>query len=135
MNAASGESSRRLRMGVYAVLIALAAGNMIGRLLAVNSVNRADLEQHLVAQRLASLERKLRAGGADDATVAAQLADSRPKFEAEERRQLNEHGRRHRKADGDDGIRLGPRSWLPGIGGENDELLPEAVRVLARELP
>ena len=27
------------------------------------------------------------------------------------------------------------RSRLPGIGGDDDELLPEAVRVLARELP
>ena len=34
-----------------------------------------------------------------------------------------------------DGVLSGRCFWLPGIGGENDELLPEAFRVLARELP
>ena len=52
----------------------------------------------------------------------------------EERRHLDEHGRRHRKSEGDDGIRSGPRPRLPGVRGD-DELLPEALRVLARELP
>jgi hypothetical protein len=87
MNAASADLTRRLRVGVYAVLIALAAGNMIGRLLAVNSVNRADLEQHLVAQRVAALERKLRTDGADEAAIAAEVAKARPQIEAAERRQ------------------------------------------------
>src|SRR5215211_4036601 len=53
----------------------------------------------------------------------------------EERRHLDDHGRSHRKTEDDDGICPGPRSWLPGIGRDYDELLPEAVRVLARELP
>ncbi len=35
------DPARRLRVGVYALLAALAAGGMIGRVLAVNSVNRA----------------------------------------------------------------------------------------------
>src|SRR5215203_5490687 len=56
-------------------------------------------------------------------------------LDPEERRHLDEHGRRHRKTEGDDGIRSGPRSQFPGIGRDNDELLPEAVRVLPRELP
>lgn len=44
MNAAMDDSRTRLRWGVYLVLIAVAAGNMTGRLLAVNSVDRAALE-------------------------------------------------------------------------------------------
>ena len=72
---------------MYAVLIALAAGNMTGRLLAVNSVNRAELEQHLVSQRVAALQRKLKAEGADEDAIAAEVAAARPQIEAEERRQ------------------------------------------------
>lgn len=81
------DSVRRLRAGVYAVLLALAAGNMIGRLLAVNSVNRAELEQSLVSQKLAALQRKLRASGADKATIDVEVAKARPQIEADERRQ------------------------------------------------
>jgi hypothetical protein len=56
-------------------------------------------------------------------------------LDPEERRYLDEHGRRHRKTEDDDGVRSSLRSWLPGIGGDDDELLPEALGVLARELP
>jgi hypothetical protein len=87
MNGGHDEAMRRLRRGVYAVLIALAAGNMAGRLLAVNSVNRAELEQHLVSQRVAALERTLKADGAGAATIAAEVAAARPQIEADERRQ------------------------------------------------
>ncbi len=41
------ESNARLRWGVYGLLIALATGNMIGRLMAVNSVDRISVESHL----------------------------------------------------------------------------------------
>jgi hypothetical protein len=40
----------RLRWGVYALLVALAAGGMLGRILAVDSVNVLALENHLHAQ-------------------------------------------------------------------------------------
>ena len=43
-------------------------------------------------------------------------------------------GRRHRQTEGDDGVRPRPRARLSGIGGRDDKLLPEAIRVLAREL-
>ncbi len=39
------DQSARLRWGIYLVLIAVATGNMTGRLLAVNSVDKAALEQ------------------------------------------------------------------------------------------
>ena len=42
-----GTHNRSLRWSIYTLLIALAIGNMTGRLLAVNSVNRIDLERHL----------------------------------------------------------------------------------------
>lgn len=45
MTPASADPSARLRWGIYLVLIALAAGNMMGRLLAVNSVDKIALEQ------------------------------------------------------------------------------------------
>lgn len=44
MTAESEDSSARLRWGIYLVLIAIAAGNMSGRLLAVNSVDKVALE-------------------------------------------------------------------------------------------
>jgi hypothetical protein len=45
MTAASDDQSARLRWGIYLVLIAVATGNMTGRLLAVNSVDKAALER------------------------------------------------------------------------------------------
>ena len=74
-------------------------------------------------------------GQHEETQVAGVEAGVLVQLDPEERRHLDEHGRRHRKTEGDDGIRSGPRSWLPGIRGDDDELLPEAVRVLARELP
>ena len=55
-------------------------------------------------------------------------------LDPEERRQLDEHGRRHGQSQGDEGIRSGPRPRLTGVRGD-DELLPEPLRVLASELP
>jgi hypothetical protein len=81
------DAGRRVRYAAYAVLISVATGNMVGRLLAVNSVNRAELEQHLVSQRLEALEDELRTAGADDAVIAAKVAAARPEIEAAERRQ------------------------------------------------
>jgi hypothetical protein len=43
-------TSDALRRAVYAMLIAVSAGGMLGRLLAVNSVDRIRLEQHLKAE-------------------------------------------------------------------------------------
>jgi hypothetical protein len=45
--AASNQATARLRWGVYWILIALAVGNMTGRILAVNSVDRIALEKYL----------------------------------------------------------------------------------------
>ncbi len=53
----------------------------------------------------------------------------------EQRRHLDGERRRRRETERNQGVRS-PRSLrLPGVGARDDELLPEAVRVLARELP
>ncbi len=44
------DPSARLRWGVYALLIALASGGMLGRIMAVNSVDAIGLESHLYRQ-------------------------------------------------------------------------------------
>ncbi len=54
-------------------------------------------------------------------------------IDPEERRHLDGYGRGHRKADRNEGIGPAPRAALRGIR-RNDELLPEALRVLACEL-
>jgi len=54
------DSSSQLRWGVYTLLISIAVGNMTGRLLAVNSVNRTDLQSHLIRQDLQRVEQKLK---------------------------------------------------------------------------
>jgi hypothetical protein len=82
-----GDPGQRLRSGVYALLIALAAGNMSGRLLAVNAINRQELETSVVNQRVAAAEKKFRAEGASEDIVRAKLAAARKLIEHEERRQ------------------------------------------------
>jgi hypothetical protein len=81
------DPTRRLRLGVYALLIALAAGDMSGRLLAVNAVNRQELETSRVSQRLAAAEKEFRAEGVSDDTLQAKLAAVKQLIEREERRQ------------------------------------------------
>lgn len=51
MNATGEDPQRTLRWSVYLVLIAASVGSMTGRLLAVNSVDRIRLEQHLQKER------------------------------------------------------------------------------------
>src|SRR5687768_3154545 len=53
-----GEAVRRLRLSVYFLLIALAVGNMTGRILAVNSVDFARLETYLKEQKRKQLKER-----------------------------------------------------------------------------
>ncbi|MBI2826584.1 MAG: hypothetical protein HYX69_18075 [Planctomycetia bacterium] len=50
MNEAPPDGSARLRWGIYTILIAIATGGMLGRIMAVNSVDYLRLEQHLKQQ-------------------------------------------------------------------------------------
>ena len=83
----SADPAQRLRYGVYGILIALAAGDMTGRLLAVNAVSRMELEQHLVNQRVAAAEKLFRAEGVSEEALRAKLRAARHAIEKEERRQ------------------------------------------------
>jgi hypothetical protein len=82
-----GDPGRRARLAAYALLAALAAGHLAGRILAVNSVNRIELEQYLVGQRMADFERQLRSQGLGDERIDAAVEEARPRIEASERRQ------------------------------------------------
>lgn len=53
------DQSAHLRWSIYSLLIALAVGSMTGRLMAVNAVNRADLQKHLIRQDLARTKKRL----------------------------------------------------------------------------
>ena len=81
---AATDPGRALRRGVYAILIALAVGDATGRLLAVDSVNRADAERRAVSVRIDSLRRKLVAQGLDEAAVEERIAAETPVIEREE---------------------------------------------------
>ena len=74
-------------------------------------------------------------GQHEEAQIAGIEAGILVQVDAEEGRQLDDQGRRHRKAEGDDGVRSRCSPWLLGLGGDDDQLLPEAVRVLTGELP
>src|SRR3712207_7838186 len=54
-------------------------------------------------------------GQHEETKIAGVEAGVRVRLDPEERRHLDDYGRRHRKTEDDDGIRSGPRSWLPGI--------------------
>ena len=87
MNDRGADPTRRLRIGVYVILIALAAGDISGRLLAVNAVNRQELETSRINQRVAAAEREFRAEGFNEELVQAKLTAARTLIEREERRQ------------------------------------------------
>lgn len=87
MSPHGGDSSAALRWGIYAILIALAVGNMTGRLLSVNSVNRADLEQHLINRDLQAIAKQLRAQNLSEAELTEKLAEERLRLTEQRRLQ------------------------------------------------
>lgn len=87
MTQTSGDANLELRWGVYAVLIALAVGNISGRLLAVNAVNRVDLEKHLVSRELKQAEEKLKQQGLAGDQLQAKLDAARQRIRKEVRLQ------------------------------------------------
>jgi hypothetical protein len=72
-----------LRRAIYAILIALAAGNMIGRILAVNAVDMIRLEQNLIDREL-----KPRVDGKITELTAAGTPFDRAEIEAELREEI-----------------------------------------------
>jgi hypothetical protein len=102
--AAADDSRSALRRGVYALLITLSVGSMLGRLLAVNSVDRISAENEAVSRDVAQKTAKLTAQGkpvnktALERDARARLAKQRPFLSANDRsrwdtiRALVEHG-------------------------------------------
>jgi hypothetical protein len=81
---ADANARARLRWGVYLVLIAVAVGNMTGRLLAVNSVDKAALEAYRINERLGSERSRLQVEGVAGQELEQRLGD----LEARLRREL-----------------------------------------------
>ena len=75
-----GDSQAQLRWGVYALLIAIAVGNMAGRLLAVNAVNKADLQKHLINQDQRRAEENLRKKDISEEKFQKLLADKKERI-------------------------------------------------------
>lgn len=71
----------KLRWGVYVLLIALAIGNLSGRLLSVNSVDGARLEAYRIARRLKEERVRFEAKGLAGAQLEQQLADRKAQLE------------------------------------------------------
>src|SRR5262245_49371044 len=109
MTAEPADSLTRLRWGVYLVLIAVAVGNMTGRLLSVNSVDKVQLEDFRIRERLNAEREELAAEGlqgdelnermaVSEARIRAALRLQRPFLSANDRsrwmtvRSLVEHG-------------------------------------------
>lgn len=87
MNTEPRDPTRQVRWSAYGILIALAIGNMSGRLLAVNSVSRMEVEKRSIQTRVRTLEAKLRERGYDEQEIATRVAEKLPKYQAQERRQ------------------------------------------------
>jgi hypothetical protein len=63
-----------VRWGVYLLLIAIAVGNMTGRLLSVNSVDKVQLEAARIKDRLASERKKLTEEGVSSEELEARMS-------------------------------------------------------------
>jgi len=75
-----GSHNRELRWGIYALLIAIAIGNMTGRLMAVNSVNKIDLQSRVIRQDLQRVENKLKQKNLSAEQYARELAVAKEKI-------------------------------------------------------
>ncbi|MDZ4658605.1 MAG: hypothetical protein SH868_13595 [Bythopirellula sp.] len=72
-----------LRWGVYAILITLAVGNMTGRLQSVNSINRIDLENHVINRELQKIKQQLQTQNLAEEEITEQLAAARVRIARE----------------------------------------------------
>lgn len=80
MSTEAGEDRQQLRWAVYLLLMAIAVGQMTGRILAVNSVNVTSLEEYRVKQRLDQERDRLSEQGLEEAEIAERLAEREPEF-------------------------------------------------------
>jgi hypothetical protein len=75
MTNSQNDAAAQVRWGVYAMLIALAVGNMSGRILAVNSTDNARLEAHRIRERLTAFRQSVAAQGVSGEELERQVAD------------------------------------------------------------
>jgi hypothetical protein len=84
MSTSPYDHNARLRWGIYSLLMAVALGNMAGRLLAVNSVDKIRIEEDRIGQRI---ERE-KAAHTESGLAGDQLAAELAKTEAKVRDEL-----------------------------------------------
>jgi hypothetical protein len=87
MTDAAETRSARLRWSVYLVLIGIAVGNLTGRLLAVNSVDKAQLEAFRIKERLDRERARLRDERLSDHEIEQQMAETEARLQKEMRLQ------------------------------------------------
>jgi hypothetical protein len=96
LDAERAGADARLRWGIYLVLIAIAVGNMTGRLMAVNAVDKSQLESTRIAEAIQQQRERLTEQGlsvkqiearasADEARIREQLRLQRPFLSANDR--------------------------------------------------
>jgi len=85
--AESDRRAARIRCAVYGLLIALATGNMTGRILAVNAVDVIRLEEYRIQQRLGEKEEELAAEGLEGEALRAERDAYRDQLEEKMRLQ------------------------------------------------
>ena len=71
----SHDAADSARWAVYAILIAVAVGNMSGRILAVNSTDNARLEAHRIRERLTAFRQSVAAQGVSGEELERQVAE------------------------------------------------------------
>jgi len=86
MNAPAEPSPDGLRRGVYWLLIAVAAGGMVGRILAVNSIDRMGAEKVVVSRKLDERKKEL----AERGLTAEEIRAQTPAIEQELRAELGQ---------------------------------------------
>jgi len=74
MTTPATDSTSQLRWSIYGLLIAIAIGNLSGRLLAVNSVDYKRLESYRIGQRLGATRKKLIGEGLSGQALDERLA-------------------------------------------------------------
>ncbi|NQT14906.1 MAG: hypothetical protein HQ582_19280, partial [Planctomycetes bacterium] len=77
MNVSADDSRAELRRNVYLVLIAVSIGLMLGRILAVDDVQRTGIQEHVIQSRLNEMRKTLLDRGFDaaDPRTARKVAD------------------------------------------------------------
>jgi len=83
----SRDANAGLRWGVYCLLIALAAGISVGRILAVNSVDNVRLEKYLIDQESSRKRADLREDGVEGEELERALEEHMERYRAQRRQQ------------------------------------------------